>query len=231
MEYIKRKFFKIRKSIRDEELDKILRKKLLLKSLEEISQSIDNRIQEILEKKSTNDALYILESIYLLDKIANIIELFYCSENDRYIFVTDSYFLEKCAEDLAYYDKESMLICSGIKLDNIIFLNFAHHPKLYQSFLQVRQEPGEMARIQKELEPYGANIHAIFHSHPGGGIPAPSASDIEYQSIMERLGYKSIAGIFTDDGYIRFFSYRLKFEVLILGRGIAKLEKDIYRLR
>jgi len=142
-----------------------------------------------------------------------------------------SYFLAKCAQEIAYTDLEDMLVCSGTKLGNVIFIDTFHRPKLEQTRIYVRQKPGEIVAISKELEPFGANIFAIFHSHPGMGIPFPSANDHNYQSILEALGYRSIAGIFSQGGYIRFFTEKLDFHLLIIGNGVEKLDEDLYKLR
>lgn len=83
-----------------------------------------------------------------------------------------------------------------------------------------------------DMEHFGDILCSWFHSHPGGGKGAtnPSSTDKNHQERLERGGYKAIGGIFTRDGYVRFFSLNMKFEILIYGKGVEKIDETVYRL-
>lgn len=240
MRFLKRRFAALQRPapvcIGDAKPDEIqeFNRALLAESLDEVLSIIDMRTREIIRKRGKEgDALWALEEIYLLDRIASFVETLSPSsksKDDHHLFVLDSYFLGRCARELNYDGAEDMVVCSGPRIGNARLVSYIHRPKLESSAIHVRQRPGEIAAILRELEPYGSNIHAIFHSHPGGGIPEPSSNDHECQSIIERLGYRSIAGIFTNDGYIRFFSEGMDFSLLIVGKGLEQVDEFVYRL-
>ncbi len=74
-------------------------------------------------------------------------------------------------------------------------------------------------------EKHGHLLLAIMHSHPFSGVSGttPSGVDRNLQVNLETSGYKVIQAIFARDGYIRFFSNYLKFEIDIYGKGVEKI--------
>jgi hypothetical protein len=79
---------------------------------------------------------------------------------------------------------------------------------------------------------FGYFLHAVCHSHPGKTIHStlPSNIDLEHQSRLEKGGYQAISCIFSRDGFVRFFSVNLVFELNIYGEGVEKHGKNVFRL-
>ena len=209
-----------------------LEESLVAEGLKEVQSLLERRIQEIVrERRDEGDALWALEELYILDKVASFVgHIFPSSTHGNFLFVMDSLLLADCVKELKYDGKEKMLLLSGILLEErgIVLVNRIHRPQLESSPAHVRHKPGELISIARQIEPYGPKIAAILHSHPGRGIPSPSSDDREFQRAMEELGYRSIAGIVTNEGYIRFFSENLAFDLLVLGRRAKKVRGHDY---
>ena len=75
---------------------------------------------------------------------------------------------------------------------------------------------------------HGHEPLAFFHSHivRGAAGTAPSAEDRSHQARYEKTGYEVIGGIFSLDGFVRFFSNDLPFAMDIYGAGVEKLSDE-----
>lgn len=83
-----------------------------------------------------------------------------------------------------------------------------------------------------DLEEYGSLLTCYFHAHPSRGINSnnPSSTDFSNQERLEKGNYKTIGGIFSRDGYLRFFSDKLQYKISISGKGVENVSKGVYKL-
>jgi hypothetical protein len=83
-------------------------------------------------------------------------------------------------------------------------------------------------RIVSLSENYGHLLLAVFHSHISRGIAAttPSAIDLSFLQRMAQIGCDCLGGIFSLDGYTRFFMRNKDFAIDLYGSGIKKVEED-----
>ena len=82
------------------------------------------------------------------------------------------------------------------------------------------------------MERFGHRLHGWFHSHPGTGPGAttPSSTDMGHQQLLENGNHLAIGAIFTQDGYVRFFSRELALNIEVYGQGVEKTDDSLYRL-
>jgi len=83
-----------------------------------------------------------------------------------------------------------------------------------------------------DLEPYGTLLTCYFHAHPGRGGSAnnPSGIDINNHKRLEQGNYHTVGGIFSRDGYVRFFTDQMPFEIRLSGKGIDHVAKNLWKL-
>jgi len=88
------------------------------------------------------------------------------------------------------------------------------------------------ARVLVEAERLGGILSCYFHTHPGHGPHAnlPSPTDIATQKRFEQGGYAVIGGIFSRDGYLRFFSHEKPFNISISGKEVEHVGENLYKL-
>lgn len=85
----------------------------------------------------------------------------------------------------------------------------------------------------EHLDQVGLPLVCHFHSHPGFGPNAnhPSGTDLRFQSRLESAGHIAIGGIFSRDGYLRFFAGDgTPFVVVVRGKRIKKVQENVYKL-
>jgi hypothetical protein len=79
----------------------------------------------------------------------------------------------------------------------------------------------------------GHALHAVFHSHrmkgPHGTVPSPI--DRKTQANYLEQNYPAIQAIFSEDGYIRFWSVEKSFQVEVYGKGIDLVADRLYHIR
>jgi len=95
-----------------------------------------------------------------------------------------------------------------------------------QSPAYVSAEPNDSKRVIISLaEDFGHLVLAMFHSHPGRGASSthPSSVDDAFLKRMEKIGSDCIGGIFSIDGFVRFFAPR-NFEMQVYGKGVELVE-------
>ena len=103
-----------------------------------------------------------------------------------------------------------------------------------QSAVYVRAEKIDShQKIVSLAEDYGHLVLAVFHSHTSEGISAtaPSSIDRSFLQRMAKIGCDCLGGIFSLDGYVRFFMANEKFEIEVYGKGIKKItENSFYKI-
>jgi len=134
---------------------------------------------------------------------------------------------------LSQLKSESILYVAGNRFGSAYMLSRLIPPDLDRS------EPGYAAvnsesSLHKlgDLERHGSLLCAYLHMHPGrgNGSTLPSSIDSSCQKRLEKGGYPVIGGIFSRDGYLRFFSDQLPFDVSLSGKGVDHVGKDLFKL-
>ena len=83
-------------------------------------------------------------------------------------------------------------------------------------------------RIVSLSENHGHLLLAVFHSHVARGMAATTPSGIDHSFLerMAQIGCDCLGGIFSLDGYARFFMRNKDFTIDVYGSGIKKIEAD-----
>lgn len=147
-------------------------------------------------------------------------------------FQASSLFIRDCWKLLrADPQKENLFLVTGTETpDGINVLSRIEHIKLEkQSAAYVRGDNTDTPiKLIQLTEKHGHKHLATFHSHIsyGAGSTRPSSTDISYQDRQVKLCCPAIGGIFSLDGYVRFFSTWKPFEIEIYGKGVEKLHDE-----
>jgi len=77
-------------------------------------------------------------------------------------------------------------------------------------------------------EDFGHYVLAVFHSHTSKGISSTTPSSIDYQFLrrMAQIGCCCLGGIFSLDGYVRFFKENERFDIDVYGKGTEKISDN-----
>lgn len=129
-------------------------------------------------------------------------------------------------------EPEWMLAATGLRrgnlrtLEQLIEIRQDRQSRVHASF-----DMSDWTRVFTMVDEHGQALHAIFHSHRFQGPPSPSADDRNVQRVLEQA-YPAIQAIFSEDGYVRFFSNARKFAVAIHGKGVETIEQrsHLYRI-
>ena len=138
-----------------------------------------------------------------------------------------SLFLKECFDYLTSSPEEVIHLVTGMELEkNLFILDRLEKVEYRASIVEAKADVKDLFKKLIELdEKYGHLLLAVFHSHPFGGVAGtcPSGIDRKLQDSLEASGYKAIQAVFSQDGYIRFFSNKLDFEIEVYGKGIEKI--------
>jgi hypothetical protein len=96
-----------------------------------------------------------------------------------------------------------------------------------QSPVYVQADRGDShKKIVNISEEFGHLLLGMFHSHTSNGASstAPSSIDIQNLKRKDKIGISCIGGIFSFDGYVRFFSLK-PFEIKIYGKGVKEIQR------
>lgn len=151
------------------------------------------------------------------------------------IYNIPSLIMLKSFGELNQQDEESLHLMSGIVLGEEIILDMIISVKLaYSSIGGVRADPDDNLKKLVLLDDYGFALYAVFHIHPSDGLRSSHQSPIDekFQETMERGGYKSILGIFSRDGFLRFYRTKDDFKIKIIGKGLEVIDEKskIYKI-
>ena len=148
-------------------------------------------------------------------------------------YLIGSLFLYDCYRELVRGPDERMHYVTGLKLGDILTMDRIVSFDLDTAtpvFAQGKLASSHEALVR--LTRFGHRLHGLFHRHPGRGKEAtrPSHIDLDTQERQERGKYPVIGGIFTEDGFVRFFSVRNRFQVVTYGEGVEHVAGTVYRL-
>jgi proteasome lid subunit RPN8/RPN11 len=130
-------------------------------------------------------------------------------------------------------EPEWMLAVTGLRQDHLQTLEELIEVRLAaQSYGQASFDMSDFLRVALTLQEHGQALHAIFHSHRFAGPPSPSGTDRRLQKVLEEGGYPAIQAVFSEDGYVRFFSNERPFTTQVHGKGVQSIEpkQHLYRL-
>lgn len=149
------------------------------------------------------------------------------------IFVINSLMLYRCFKVLTRTRDENLHAVTGSIFENVRYLERIIPLSLsMQSIGGAAAENESLANEFLFLNEFGLRPLAYFHSHPGRGIGGthPSSTDKQTQSLMEQSGSEIIGGVFSRDGFIRFYANRGEPNVRVVGKRIKEVGKNVYRL-
>ncbi|MGP8321429.1 MAG: hypothetical protein ACT6FE_03775 [Methanosarcinaceae archaeon] len=165
-----------------------------------------------------------------LTEISNNLNI---SNDDVPEFIVSSEVLYLASQKLCSISTESILYAVGNNYGNSYSIERLIELELDQSkFGYAKANDVFNLKTMIELEKYGTLLTCYFHAHPSSGINSNHPSDIDYstQKRLESGNYKTIGGIFSRDGYLRFFTDKLEFKITILGKGVEHVSKNVYKL-
>jgi hypothetical protein len=113
-------------------------------------------------------------------------------------------------------------------LDRLVEVKISH-----QSAGGIQLSTDGLQQALVNLQCSGHALHAVFHSHRMKGIESscPSRIDLSTQEHILEVAYPAIQAIFTEDGYIRFFSVQRKFNIDVYGKGVEHVEGTLFKLQ
>lgn len=127
---------------------------------------------------------------------------------------------------------EGMCFLAGIEVDGLaVGTRLIQAPYSHRSIAAAGADHRSLHRILIELHESGHRLLALLHAHPGNGSHAnlPSGVDQQTQRAFE-VTTEMIGGIFSRDGYLRWFSASRPFRIQVVGNHVEQINKTLYRL-
>jgi len=178
---------------------------------------------------------HLLEDSSILKKLKEVQDLLSQKRErgDISSYMVGSWSLYKCFHFLNQGADENINYVTGLQigavltLDRLVSFELAESSQVY-----VRGDLGSSTDCLIQMEELGHKLHGWFHIHPGIGPDSthPSQIDVNHQRKLEQGGYPAIGGIFSRDGFVRFFSLKRIFEISIYGKEVEKINDRVYHL-
>jgi proteasome lid subunit RPN8/RPN11 len=151
------------------------------------------------------------------------------------VYLADSWTLKDFYDRLVKGPCEEIFYVTGPQLDNVRVLSricpldYEEHSPVY-----VRATRKSSADALIDMVEHGNQLHLVAHSHPGKGVygTVPSWTDIAYTNQLQKTGAEAISLITSRNGFLRFWSVRLPFKLIIRGNGISPVKghEHVYHL-
>lgn len=162
-----------------------------------------------------------------------LLSIFERPTSSRHVFVLSSRLLAESYRLCTESEDEGLHLIEGITLDGyhvatrIVLLPYSH-----RSLFAAEMERESLQRAVVESHEWQHELALIVHSQPGHGADAtiPSGVDEETQRRWERCGFRTLSGVWSRSGHIRFVSEELPFEVQIVGANVERLDATLFRL-
>lgn len=154
------------------------------------------------------------------------------AEADTTTYVMSSLFLHKCFKYLTRDPTEDLHIVTGVSLDGRFVLNeMLRLPDVKRSVAGAFSEANHVRKGLEVMQSFGLRCGGLFHSHPGSGRSgtSPSSTDWKNQKVWEQA-YPLIGGVFSRDGYVRFFASPNHWKAEVHGKRVRKVDENLFKL-
>lgn len=128
--------------------------------------------------------------------------------------------------------EEGMCLILGIHVDDrYLATHVVGFPYEYRSVVGAAGRHEATHRICIQAREWQHEVLSLTHSHPGDGADStfPSPTDLRTHQRWE-LGWTMIGGIWSRDGFLRFFSHQQRFEVEVVGANMRRIERNVWKL-
>lgn len=152
---------------------------------------------------------------------------------DTPAYLVGSRFLYDCYRHLMSRDTEVLHDVSGVENEGLYTLERLEPLELDESSAGYAKSNLLSTRDALiGMHKFGYLLTGVFHSHPSKGRSAvnPSVTDFNNQKQLEDAGFACISGVFSKDGWIRFFTVNRPFKLIIRGKGVERVEEKLLRL-
>lgn len=210
-----------------------LSKKVLVRSLlEEEIVKVEEKIRSMaIEGNFEHDGP--LEKLISLARMWKAMNLLTSEEEQMpEVYILDILFLKECYRSLFAKkdEKEEEVFLAGVKTGKLNVLTRKVEIDTESSEKRVEDEPESSYRNLRKIDRNGMPFLGAFHSHPNFCSPEPSDQDLEQFETYEDHGFRTLGGVFTRGGLVKFFTYDLDFEVMITGNGVEKKKGKLYKI-
>lgn len=153
-------------------------------------------------------------------------------QEDCLELVISSLLLKESFERCTQTRDEGMHFLAGIEVDSVaVATHVLSFPYAHRSIAAAGGERQATNKICIELDEAGHLLLAIMHSHPGSGRHANHHSSVDARTQANfELTRRMIGGIWSRDGFLRFFSVRQPFTVRVAGNYVEQINEMEFRL-
>ncbi len=176
--------------------------------------------------RSTRQLVPLFRKLQWLEALGRI------EESKTPVYVFSSWMLKDSFQYCTAAPEEAMHFILGVEKDGFaIGTNLVPFGYSHRSVVGATGNHRDTHRISIEAHESGHRILALIHSHPGRGINANRRSSIDEanQRIWERTT-RVIGAIWSRDGYLRWYSSKLKFDVQIIGNHLKRVNDHVWKL-
>jgi hypothetical protein len=151
-----------------------------------------------------------------------------------FIYLISAAFLKSAYRSLTKTRDEDLVYATGpddgerlCALTRMVTFDLAQ-----QSVACAVPESTSQLRALLQLDENEERLLATLHSHPGQGPEQadPSDLDLSTQQGLEQNGYPAIGGVFSRDGYARFYSVDRPFRVVVSGAGVKQVDDCLFQI-
>lgn len=128
--------------------------------------------------------------------------------------------------------EEGMHFIAGFDLDGLtIATRIIRCRYASRSWASARSDQVSVQKSVIASHERGHHLAALVHAHPGTGRDAnhPSSVDLQTHQAFEQTS-RIIGGIFSRDGFVRWFSAVHPFQVVVVGSDVEQVDEHLFRL-
>ncbi len=146
-------------------------------------------------------------------------------------FVFSSLLLKESFSICTESAEEGMHFFAGIEVDGaLVATKLVQFPYATRSIASASGDHLSTHRICIEMHEAGHRLLALIHAHPGSGAHANIPSSVDLRTHARWESQRAlVGGIWSRDGYLRFFSSGLDFNVKVIGNHVEQIEKRLFR--
>jgi len=207
-----------------------------------LSEQLKSSLEELRREAWRTDAAGLTNALYrrlarlqkMRTALASLTSQRKSEKHQRFTYLISASFLQSAFRALTKTSDEDLMYASGPDDDDHLcaITKLVSFELAQRSAAHAAPEAISQRRALMQLDENKEKLLATLHSHPGTGAHGtrPSGTDLSTQLGLEQNGYPAIGGIFSRDGYVRFYSVNRPFRVVVSGAGVEQVGESLFRL-
>jgi len=195
-------------------------------------EGLERKLQEACRRCESSAAAAILPKLLEISSVRQVSEDALAdvgTESEVPVYMLSTIFVQDTFNTLTQGPEEDLRFATGLNVapKTYAITRLLQFKLSLKSVISAEGDPASVNRVLIYLHNHDHKLYMTWHSHPGigKGSTTPSSIDRDFHRRLELGNYPVIGAVCGRQGYVRFYSYKRPFKIVIHGKGMELIDE------